>query len=149
MSSIIASQHRAQAHEILAESFAKLALSKNPSKKSKSKYRKARSKFIAAEFEDFFGSDAKLENWQRLCDDLGLQGDLTSITKCRKVCLHCTTWDFTKSRLIGINQMLGGIWVNIWNFLDAKRIGTQVKRFSSQRLLGEYSIENYLIFLKM
>jgi hypothetical protein len=42
-------------------------------------------KNIAREFERYFGSDTKLENWVRLCRDVGIEGELPSITKCKQV----------------------------------------------------------------
>jgi hypothetical protein len=42
-------------------------------------------KNIVREFERYFGNDTKLENWVRLCRDVGIEGELTSINKCRQV----------------------------------------------------------------
>jgi hypothetical protein len=42
---------------------------------------------IAAEFARYFGNTDKLANWQRLCQDLGIEEELPSITKCRQVTL--------------------------------------------------------------
>jgi len=126
MSSITISQPGTHVQETLAESFSRLALSQKLGKKGGKKYRKARSKFIAAEFENYFREDTMLGNWQRLCSDLGIQDNLSSIGKCKR--------------------SLKGIWVNIWDFLDAVRLGAQVRRFGSQRLLAEYTIKNNLIY---
>jgi hypothetical protein len=41
---------------------------------------------IVAEFERYFGEVSKLENWQRLCADVGIEDDLPSLTQCKKVC---------------------------------------------------------------
>ena len=75
-------------NESLAEEFDRLVLtSRNlrESKKGNKKYRKARGDFVAGKFEDYFGCDKQLGNWQRLCLDLGLSGEHTSITQCKKV----------------------------------------------------------------
>jgi hypothetical protein len=40
---------------------------------------------IVAEFDEYFGNESKLENWQRLCRDVGIEDEPRSITKCRKV----------------------------------------------------------------
>lgn len=40
---------------------------------------------IVIEFDRYFGEVTKLENWQRLCSDIGLPDDLTSLTQCKKV----------------------------------------------------------------
>ena len=42
-------------------------------------------KNIVREFERYFGSDTKLESWVRLCRDVGIEGELPSITKCKQV----------------------------------------------------------------
>jgi len=39
---------------------------------------------VALFWDEYFGS-GQLEDWQRLCLDLGLGGDLSSKKKCRKV----------------------------------------------------------------
>jgi len=40
---------------------------------------------IADEFDRYFGNASELENWQRLCRDVGVQGDLPSMKQCRLV----------------------------------------------------------------
>jgi len=40
---------------------------------------------VVQEFNNYFGNQTKLENWQKLCNDLRLSGDISSITKCKKV----------------------------------------------------------------
>jgi hypothetical protein len=53
---------------------------------------------IADEFDRYFGNASKLENWQRLCKDVGVQGDLPSVKQCRMV-----SWSdscFSQSRSI-------------------------------------------------
>lgn len=48
--------------------------------------KKKQSRAIVEEFEAYFGTGT-LQDWQRLCRDVGLSGDLPSITQCRKVIL--------------------------------------------------------------
>lgn len=43
-------------------------------------------------------------------------------------------------------QNLKGVWVNIYDFLDAKRDGRKVPRRSSLTALRWYSINNHKIF---
>jgi hypothetical protein len=69
----------------LSDNFEVLAISRNLRPGSKA-YRNARSRFIVNEFDEYFGEDTKLQNWQRLCTDLGIPGPPQSITQCRKVC---------------------------------------------------------------
>jgi len=71
--------------ESLQHCFALLATSRNLRPGTK-KYRKARERFIVEEFDDYFGEDTKLGNWQKLCTDLGIEGPPRSITQCRRVC---------------------------------------------------------------
>ena len=42
---------------------------------------------IVVEFERYFGSANDLGNWQRLCHDVGIEGELSSIRKCKEVFL--------------------------------------------------------------
>lgn len=71
--------------ESLHQSFATLATTQHLRPGTK-KYRKARERFIVEEFDDYFGEDTKLGNWQKLCLDLGMEDPPQSITQCRKVC---------------------------------------------------------------
>lgn len=48
--------------------------------------KKKSSAFLAHAWNDYFGA-GELKDWQRLCRDLGLRGDLSSKNKCRKVSL--------------------------------------------------------------
>lgn len=48
--------------------------------------RKLTKKNIAREFNKYFGDVSKLANWQRFCQDIGLNVDeLTSLSKCKQV----------------------------------------------------------------
>jgi len=40
-------------------------------------------------WQDYFGNESQLANWQRLCADVGLEEVPRSITQCKKVCLSC------------------------------------------------------------
>jgi hypothetical protein len=40
---------------------------------------------IVQEFDHYFGNATKLENWRRLCHDVGVADDLPSITQCKQV----------------------------------------------------------------
>lgn len=56
---------------------------------------------IRSEFLDYFGGLGELENWQRLCRDLGVNnGDLGSKTKCKKVTTSCAGYSQKIDRLI-------------------------------------------------
>ncbi|KAL2023187.1 hypothetical protein VTK56DRAFT_3310 [Thermocarpiscus australiensis] len=83
---------------------------------------------IVREFENYFGSGT-LEDWQRLCRDVGLGGDLGSITKCRKA--------------------LRGVCVNIYDLLDAVKMGGQPHRFRNRHELAEYTVRTGRIYPKI
>jgi hypothetical protein len=70
--------------ESLTHNFALLATAQYLRPGTK-KYRRARERFIADEFDDYFGEDTKLANWQKLCTILRIEGPPQSITQCRKV----------------------------------------------------------------
>jgi hypothetical protein len=40
---------------------------------------------IVSAFDRYFGNDFKLDNWQRLCRDVGITNELPSINKCKQV----------------------------------------------------------------
>jgi hypothetical protein len=42
---------------------------------------------IVSEFDSYFGGDTKLANWKRLCADIGIEEELTSLNRCRQVFL--------------------------------------------------------------
>lgn len=60
---------------------------KNISKEQKKKVQKAKNVAqVIYDWELYFGEgDGGLEDWRRLCRDLGLPGDLPSKTQCRNV----------------------------------------------------------------
>jgi hypothetical protein len=47
--------------------------------------KKTRKKTVVGDWEDYFGNETNLANWQRLCTDVGIEELPTSITQCRKV----------------------------------------------------------------
>lgn len=47
--------------------------------------KKSNGRNIAKEFSDYFGNETNLANWQMLCHDLSIGGDLSSINKCKAV----------------------------------------------------------------
>ncbi|KAK3329006.1 hypothetical protein B0H66DRAFT_9932 [Apodospora peruviana] len=84
-------------------------------------------KNIDQRFGDYFGENT-LENWQRLCVDLGLVGDFSSKTKCRKA--------------------IKKINVNIYDFLKAVKEGIFPYHFPNVTELRRYTIKNKKIFPK-
>ncbi|CCC06009.1 hypothetical protein SMACR_00225 [Sordaria macrospora] len=80
---------------------------------------------IVGDFSRYFGEDT-LENWQRLCRDIGINKDLPNIKTCKKI--------------------LRGVHVNIFDLLEAVQKGTQPKRFRNADQLAEYSVANRKIY---
>ncbi|TVY81179.1 hypothetical protein LSUE1_G004912 [Lachnellula suecica] len=85
---------------------------------------------VVAEFDRYFGDD-NLHNWQRMCSDIGLDGDLSSINKCKKA--KRTSYSFA----------LEDVWVNIVDFLNAIKQDppTKPKRFDTQNELAVHTRE--------
>ncbi|KAK4230633.1 hypothetical protein QBC38DRAFT_451964 [Podospora fimiseda] len=95
----------------------------------KNKSYKLRQAFYVKSFNEYFGSGT-LEDWQRLCTDLGLEGqDFRSKTKCRNA--------------------IKTINVNIWDLVDAvihKDPKEIPQRFHSRRALIDYTLRTKRIF---
>ncbi|KAB8303264.1 hypothetical protein EYC80_004706 [Monilinia laxa] len=95
---------------------------------AKLKTGKTKKKDVVGLWQGYFGNETELENWQRLCVDVGMEEVPTSITQCRKA--------------------LGKVWVNIFDFLDAKAEGKPVKRYKSERKLATYTMNSGKIYPK-
>ncbi|KAG4431825.1 hypothetical protein IFR05_012687 [Cadophora sp. M221] len=83
---------------------------------------------VVAEFARYFGSENKLENWQRLCRDVGNEEVPESITKCKLA--------------------LRKVWVNIFDFIEAVRQNKIPRRFPTEEALREYTISTDKIYPK-
>lgn len=91
---------------------------KNKSKNSKPQALEPKRPKIVDDFEKYFGK-GDLEDWQRLCGDIGLKDGLESITKCRKA--------------------LKSVYVNIYDLLDAVKKGEHPQQFPDLEALIYYS----------
>ncbi|KFX88482.1 hypothetical protein V490_07606 [Pseudogymnoascus sp. VKM F-3557] len=80
--------------------------------------RKTRAEKAKEEFKRYFPNAHRLENWQKLCRDLGIVPVPSSITQCKKE--------------------IKKIYVNIYQFLHQIRTGEPATRFSSQKELAKY-----------
>jgi hypothetical protein len=74
------------------------------------------------EFAQYFGSETKLDNWKRLCEDLNLEGEFTSITICRNVShrpiVHDPTIQFSPaSASLSLNSILVGTETGLGQYL--------------------------------
>ena len=63
------------------------------------------------------GGVAKLEKWQELCRDVGIDPAPPSIKKCKKVCKHAGV----QSLLLICVQALSKVYVNLVNLIDHRR----------------------------
>ncbi|KAK3300429.1 uncharacterized protein B0H64DRAFT_15286 [Chaetomium fimeti] len=82
---------------------------------------------IVKEFKTYFG-DGLLDDWQRLCRDVGLNGEYSSITQCRKA--------------------LRTVHVNIFDLLDAVKEGRTPPHFGTAGELAEYTLETGRVYPK-
>ncbi|KAH8430986.1 uncharacterized protein LDX57_008648 [Aspergillus melleus] len=109
------------------EEFSRLAHHMNWTTGSK-KYRKERVKFASTEFERYYHIGNKLQNYRALCQELRVEGPLTSVTQCRKA--------------------LAKVHVNIFDLIDSRRTGAAVQRFPNQAALRKYTKDTEKIFPK-
>ncbi|KAB5580817.1 hypothetical protein GE09DRAFT_1183047 [Coniochaeta sp. 2T2.1] len=72
---------------------------------------------VVAEWDAYFG-EGTTSDWARFCVDLGLEGDFTSKTKCKKA--------------------MKNVWINIHDFLEAED-KQDVPRFTDERTLSIYT----------
>jgi hypothetical protein len=98
---------------------------------------------VVKQWESYIGR-ATLEDWQRLCHDVGLQGDFGSKIKCRKVSNIADRYSDRPNRgnidcCSPTLQALNGVWVNIHDFLAAERKPEDVHHFNTRTELQEYS----------
>ncbi|KAJ4365991.1 hypothetical protein N0V95_000368 [Ascochyta clinopodiicola] len=89
---------------------------------SKTQRKKRRNHAIAAEMDAAYGTDiTKLEKWQELCRDVGIEPVPQSITQCRKA--------------------LSKVWVNLVNLIDHRRNrNIQLIVFPSYKQFCKYTI---------
>ncbi|KAB5536655.1 hypothetical protein GE09DRAFT_335098 [Coniochaeta sp. 2T2.1] len=72
---------------------------------------------VVAAWDAYFG-EGTTADWARFCVDLGLEGDFTSKTKCKKA--------------------MKNVWINIHDFLEAED-KQDVPRFTDERTLSIYT----------
>jgi hypothetical protein len=110
--------------EDLSAAFKRLTLEQGWSKKNKKqKHREA--DYWATQFEVYYGADAtKLEKWQELCKDVGIEPIPPSIKKCKKV-RYKNFHQYLKyasgacePKLTSNLQALRGVHINLVNLLD-------------------------------
>lgn len=104
---------------------------------------------VSEEYDHLIGRDlSNLQNWQRLCEEVGFTGvkeALTSITKCKTVSFLFSF--FALHFFYGVEenggadcvQALSKVYVNLVDLLDCRRTGTKVKTFKSIKELSEYT----------
>ncbi|KAJ9649046.1 hypothetical protein H2199_000959 [Coniosporium tulheliwenetii] len=103
----------------LASEFKRLAIHKKWATDS-DKYHHNRRLAYADQFGQYFGTDAtKLENFQRLCVEVGIDPPPLSITQCKKA--------------------LKGVLVNLVNLVDSRRTGEPIKQFDTFKEFRRYT----------
>lgn len=65
--------------------------------------RKKKPRAIVQEFDAYFGAGS-LDDWQRLCRDVGLDGDYSSITQCRKASISPLSYVSSLGKNCGLNK---------------------------------------------
>lgn len=97
---------------------------------------------MVEQWEDYIG-DSKLQDWQRLCWDLTLEGDFGTYWQCEKV----KSDHFRETGRLYTNQnstqALKSVWVNICDFL---KMPEEVALFESERHLKLYTLKTNKIF---
>ncbi|KAK5657136.1 hypothetical protein OQA88_3664 [Cercophora sp. LCS_1] len=96
---------------------------------------------IVKRWNDYFGSGG-LADWQRLCVDVGLTGDYSSKTKCRKACPSFFGRRPEKA------DALKKVHVNIVDLLDAVPKGEHPHRFPNRSELALYTTSTKKIYPK-
>ncbi|KAI9040199.1 uncharacterized protein KD926_008523 [Aspergillus affinis] len=109
------------------EEFSRLAHHMNWTTGSK-RYRKELAKFASTEFGHFYDIGNRLQNYRALCQELRVEGPLTSVTQCRKA--------------------LAKVHVNIFDLIDSRRTGAIVQRFPNRAALKEYTKDTQKIYPK-
>lgn len=95
--------------------FNRLAIREGWSKKQRNKHR---TEAIVGELEVLYGTNnEKLEKWQELCRDVGIDPAPPSITQCKKVCRHADV----QSCLLTCVQALSKVYVNLVNLINHRR----------------------------
>ncbi|KAL8906657.1 MAG: hypothetical protein Q9171_006180 [Xanthocarpia ochracea] len=97
-------------------------------RKGTTKWKIYRKECFDAEFELHLGSieNGKLAGWQALCQELGISGNLPSITQCKKV---------KKADNIALKR----VHVNLCDLIDDRRAHRVPHTFRSARNLVEYT----------
>ncbi|SPO00838.1 uncharacterized protein DNG_03586 [Cephalotrichum gorgonifer] len=93
--------------------------------------KKSKKDALVAKWQRYF-EKGDLEDWQRLCSDLGLRDDLPSKTKCRAVASLPPFLPVLPPALKSVN-------VNIVQFLSAESKPEDVQFFGSKKKLYQYT----------
>lgn len=127
---------------LVVDEFARLASHMRWKAYSKA-WKRNRERCFKSEFITHFGRDAsRLENWQSLCEEVGVKRIPDSIAKCRKARNPRGLPSFCQSWLTGryyCSKALRNFHVNLVDLIDCRRAGTRVHRFSSAQALREYT----------
>ncbi|KAF7514064.1 hypothetical protein GJ744_004389 [Endocarpon pusillum] len=102
--------------------FNRLAIQKSW-KKDSEQYKKQRARLVNQEFNAYFGSNLNnLAAWQALCKAVSITPIPSSVTQCKK--------------------LLKKVYVNIYDLIDAARLGEVARTFPSNQKLAAYTRQN-------
>ncbi|KAK3695109.1 hypothetical protein B0T22DRAFT_477807 [Podospora appendiculata] len=83
---------------------------------------------IVDQFNDYWnpanGTETNIQKWQRLCRDLGLDGQFTNYPR----------------------KAIATIHVNIYDFIEAVNADTKPRLFESERALADYTLKTRRIY---
>ncbi|ERF75978.1 hypothetical protein EPUS_01344 [Endocarpon pusillum Z07020] len=119
--------------------FNRLAIQKSWKKDSK-QYKNQRARLVNQEFNAYFGSNLNdLAAWQALCKAVGITTIPSSVTQCKKVqnSHPSPIW----LSLIPF-QLLKKVYVNIYDLIDAARLGEVARTFPNNQQLAAYTKPN-------
>ncbi|KIM27370.1 hypothetical protein M408DRAFT_330076 [Serendipita vermifera MAFF 305830] len=91
----------------------------NTKKKKSKRYRKEWGECLESEFTQHYGDSSRLEGWQALCSEVGIEDVPQSIKGCKKV-------------------LKTQVWVNIVDFVNCRRTGEPILCHESLQALRKY-----------
>jgi hypothetical protein len=109
-------------------------LCKHVGAQSKKEKKNLQTEALTAEIKHHYGANlSRLDRWQELCKEVGIEKIPTSITQCQKV----IATEFSKSTITDIPQVLKPVFINLFNLVDHRRNPElEVLRFQSR---GEFN----------
>jgi hypothetical protein len=119
-------------------------LCKHVGARTKKEKKDLQTEALTAEIKFHYGSSmSRLDRWQELCEEVGIEKIPTSITQCQKVCIACPANRPRSRRLLStadFHQVLKPIFINLFNLVDHRRNPElKVLRFQSYGEFNEFT----------